>query len=357
MKSIKYTILVISALALFCTSGLLPAATISSAERIPGKSYPAADTVSLNDSLAVENNVKAADTLSVNGPTEPGDTVSSTGAVSKEKPEPKPSNWKRGGQTALNFSQISLSNWAGGGQNSASFNSYFNLFKNYKSPNGKITWENTLDLGYGVINQENRKTIKSDDKIDFSTKFGLRASDTWSYSSLISFKTQMAPGYKRPTDTTKISDFMAPAYLNISVGMNHVFDEYITFYLSPVAGRITYVLDEGLSESGAFGVEPGESRRNEFGGFIRAQFRATLMENITLNSRLELFSNYLDKPLNLKVNSDTRINMQINQYISANLVLQMVYDENVRIKIDDSTTLGPRLQIKQVFGLGFSYKF
>jgi hypothetical protein len=297
------------------------------------------------------------------GPSE--DSEESSAADTDDKAAPKPSNWERGGQGALTFSQISLSNWTGGGQPSVSFNSYFNVFSRYKSPNGNITWENTLDLGYGLINQDNKRTVKNDDKIDFSSKFGRRASDDWFYSSLINFRTQWAPGYRPPGDTLLISNFMAPAYLNISIGMDHKFDQYISFYLSPLAGRVVFVLDTLLSNrpGGSFGVPEGENHRYEFGGFIRAQFRAVLMENITINSRLELFSNYLDKPKNFNVNSDTRINMQINQYIAANLQIQMMYDENTRVRVDttgDGTPdhiLGPRLQMKQVFGLGLSYRF
>jgi hypothetical protein len=282
--------------------------------------------------------------------------------VSQDTPEePKPSNWKRGGQTDLNFQQISLSNWAAGGQNSMSFNSRLNAFLNYKRPGDRITWENLMDLRYGLINQEDRGTVKSDDRINLSMKFGRRASEYWAYSSLLDFRTQFAPGFKRPTDTIKISDFMAPAYLTISLGMDHKFDDNISFYLSPLAGKVTYVLDDSLSAHGAFGVEKGEKRRNEFGGFVRAQFRATLMENITALSRLELFSNYLEKPQNLNVNFDTRINMRINQYISANLEIQMLYDENANIRASgpDGTmiTVGPRVQLKQTFSLGFSVKF
>lgn len=275
--------------------------------------------------------------------------------------EPKPSNWGKGGQIDLNFQQISLSNWASGGQNSMSFNSRLNAFLNYKRPGDKFTWENLMDLRYGLINQEDRGTVKSDDRINLSMKFGRRASEYWSYSSLIDFRTQFAQGFKRPTDTIKISDFMAPAYLTISVGMDHKFDDNISFYLSPLAGKVTYVLDDSLSAHGAFGVEKGEKRRNEFGGFVRAQFRATLMENITALSRLEFFSNYLEKPQNLNVNFDTRINMRINEYISANLEIQMLYDENANIRVSghDGTMIqvGPRVQLKQTFSLGFSVKF
>lgn len=298
------------------------------------------------------------DTTHLNDTTRMDDTDGS--AVNEE---PVPSNWEKGGQTAFNFSQISLSNWSSGGQNSVSFSSYFNVFLNYETPDERVSWNNTLDLGYGLINQEHRKTMKSDDKIDFSSQFNRKASNNWSYSSLLNFRSQFAPGYKSPGDTLKISNFLAPANIGISIGMDHKFDENISFYMSPVAGKVILVRDEELSAKGSFGVEPGATIRYEFGGFFRVNFKATLMENIKVNSKLEFFSNYLDKPKNFDVNSDTRINMQINQYISANLVIQMLYDENSSIRIDSDgdgeldTTIGPRLQLKQVFGLGLSYRF
>jgi hypothetical protein len=311
------------------------------------------DSIPVNDTFPHPSGVTAvvrADTMSL------APMQASVNQVPEPAPEPRPSNWQKGGQSAFNFSQISLSNWSAGGQNSVSFNSYLNLFARYKSPNKNITWENTLDMGFGKIKQENKTTVKSDDKIDFSTKFGRKASETWFYSTLLNFRTQMAPGFKKPEDP-KISDFLAPAYLTISVGMDHKFDENINIYMSPLAGKITMVYSEVLSNAGAFGVEPGENLKYEFGGFVRVQFRAILMENITVTSKLELFSNYLDTPKNFDVNSDTRINMQVNKYISANLLMQMMYDENSKIKLPDGTVQGPRVQIKQVFGMGLSYKF
>ena len=305
------------------------------------------DTLLLNDSISTATK-EAADTGKK--------TMAADSLVQSPQEEvaPKPSNWETGGQTAFNFSQISLSNWSAGGQNSVSFTSYLNLFARYKSPDKNMTWENTLDIGFGKMKQEDKESVKSDDKIDFSSKFGRRASETWFYSTLVSFRTQMAAGYKRDN---YISNFLAPATINVSIGMDHKFDENINFYLSPLAGKVTLVMSDSLSNQGAYGVEPGEYIKYEFGGFVRAQFRATLMENITVTSKLEFFSNYVDKPLNLDVNSDTRINMQVNKFISANVLIQMMYDENTLTKAPDGTNLGPKLQLKQVFGLGFSYRF
>jgi hypothetical protein len=313
---------------------------------------------SLSDSLSLAETSTADTSLTADDTSSLASNEVSPEQIPEPEEEPVPSNWERGGQTALNFSQISLSNWAAGGTESFSFNSYLNLFARYKSPNGVVTWENTLDLGFGKIKQSDKPTVKSDDKIDFSTKYGRRASEKWFYSSLFNFRTQMAPGYKKPEDP-KISDFLAPAFISLSLGMDHKFDENLNFYLSPLAGKITLVYDDELTSN--YGVEEGENVKYEFGGFVRVQFRATLMENITVTSRLELFSNYADKPQNFDVNSDTRINMQVNRYISANLLLQMMYDESTRVNVFENGVLvgttGPRVQLKQVFGLGFSYRF
>ncbi len=348
MKKSIPILLILSISQLFAISPLF-SATENKGPEITGSVY----SISLTDTELAEVTDNPIEASSENADAE----------KQEDEEETKPSNWNSGGRASFNFQQISLSNWAAGGQNSIAFNSGMTAFMNYKTPDNRITWENAIDLAYGLINQEHQRTAKSNDKIDISTKFGRRASEFWSYSSLLRFRTQFAQGFRRPTDTIKISDFMAPAYLDISVGMDHKFDDNINFYISPLAGRVIYVLDDELSERGAFGVEPGENRRYEFGGFFRIRFRATLMENITADSRLEFFSNYLDKPQNLNVDSDTKIIMQINRHISAELQIQIRYDENTAIRVDTTgdgtldSTIGPRVQIKQVFGMGLQYRF
>ena len=127
--------------------------------------------------------------------------------------------WKYSGTTSLNLSQLSLNNWAAGGDNSLSGNALINLAANYAKDN--TSWENTLTLGFGLIKQGDDPTRKSDDQIDLASKLGLKASDKWFYTGLLGFKTQFAQGYDKPGDTNrmKISNFMAPGYLNFSLGI------------------------------------------------------------------------------------------------------------------------------------------
>ena len=89
--------------------------------------------------------------------------------------------WKFNGVTTLNFSQMALSNWAAGGENSVAGNAIVNLVANYTSVDSKVTWNNELLMGFGLLQQGDDPVRKSDDKIDFASKFGYKAGGNWSY--------------------------------------------------------------------------------------------------------------------------------------------------------------------------------
>ncbi len=271
-------------------------------------------------------------------------------------------NWKTGGVFSFNASQVSFTHWAAGGENSISGNSFVNVFANFKKD--RMTWDNTLDLGFGLMKQgfgEESLYFKTDDKIDFSSKYGQYAFEHWYYTGLVSFKSQFTEGYKKISDTVRISNLFAPAYLNISIGMDYKPNDNFTLFISPVSGKITYVLDTLLSNSGSYGVSPGEVVRYEFGGYVKAQFKANLADNISFTTKLDLFSNYLEKPENLDVNWENLVTFKINGWFAANIHLTMMYDDDTKIDIDrDGDGVydgkGARPQIKQLFGIGITYK-
>ncbi len=105
--------------------------------------------------------------------------------------------WLKGGFGSLTFSQIKLSdNWQGGGQSSIAINGIANIFADYKKD--RTTWENSLNMGYGLIKQgEDGGLVKSDDQINLVSKVGYRiekSNEKWFYSGLLDFKTQFDEG-------------------------------------------------------------------------------------------------------------------------------------------------------------------
>ena len=268
--------------------------------------------------------------------------------------------WKKGLKMSLNLSQVSLTNWAAGGQNSLALNGLLTSFAHYKK--GKYTWETTLDFGYGIIKQGDKDFFKSDDKLEFNTKFGYRLSDKLSFGELINFKSQMAPGYPSPEDMTLISDLLAPAYFVGALGLNIKANDNFSAFISPIASKSTIVMNQALADAGAFGVDPGKNFRAEFGGYIRMTYGRDLMENVNFQTKLDLFSNYLDNPQYVDVNWEVLIMMKINKYLSASINTQLIYDHDIEIGKDtnndgEMNDFGPRVQFKELIGVGLSYSF
>jgi hypothetical protein len=263
------------------------------------------------------------------------------------------SYWKRGGIGTLTFTQLSFYQWAAGGENSYTETALLNLFANYKK--GSTSWDNTLDLGYGIIKQGDL-TKKSNDRIDFSSQFGKKASGKWNYSTLLAFKTQFAPGYNYPDDSTIIANFFSPAYITLSIGMDYKPNEHFSLFLSPVTGKMTLVIDDSLSAKGAYGVDPGKKMRLEFGGFLKASYKLTVMKNVDLATKIDLFSNYLNNPQNIDVNWELMISMKVNEYLSATFNTLVLYDDDIDVPRKDKLP-GPGVQVKELFGIGLSYKF
>ena len=268
--------------------------------------------------------------------------------------------WKKGGTLGLNFSQVYLSNWAAGGQNSLSSNGLVSLFANRAK--GKSSWDNTLDLAYGMLWQGDAAGVKTDDKIDFASKWGYQANQDWFYSALFNFRTQFAPGYEDPfaDDLVRISDFLAPAFSLAALGMDYKPSDNFTAFISPSTLKMTIVNDTTLSTN--YGVDAGEMFRAEIGGYAKVQYTTELAENVSLMTKIDLFSNYLNNPQNIDVNWETLISMKINEYMSATISTQLIYDDDIAIarsqEYFESTGIasGPITQFKEVLAVGLSYK-
>lgn len=272
--------------------------------------------------------------------------------------------WKKGGVFSLSFGQAGFSTyWSAGGINSISINGLAGLHANYKK--GNLFWDNTLDLGYGKQIQgkgDNLTYLKINDKLDFASKLGIKATDKIYYAALLNFKTQFEDGYTYPDDSTLISTFLAPGYLLFAAGIDYKPNKNLSVFFAPLTSKTTIVGYQPLADAGAFGVEPGENIRNEFGGYLKAAYTKDVAKNINLNTKIDFFSNYLNEPQNVDINWEVLIAMKVNKYISANISTQFIYDHDIKFDIADDAGIltgnkGPRAQFKELLGVGFTFKF
>ncbi|HEY2582474.1 MAG TPA: DUF3078 domain-containing protein [Mucilaginibacter sp.] len=267
--------------------------------------------------------------------------------------------WKIHGNNTILISQSSFSNWAAGGSNSFAGNVVLNYDFNYKK--GNWSWDNKVILGYGISDQASLGWRKNDDRIILNSLLGYKAAQYWLYTFYMNFQTQFTDGYSYDSNNnrTLISALFAPAYLTFGPGFAYKKSDDFRINLSPFASRITFVENDTLANLGSFGVTPGSHTLYEFGASVDAYYKVAIAKNIAFENILKLFSNYLSHPENVYVDYGANIYMKVNKLVTVNLGVELISDPNAKIPKTENgvTAYHSLLQVKQIFGAGFTYKF
>jgi hypothetical protein len=282
------------------------------------------------------------------------------------------------GSYGLNINQLALSNWAAGGENTFAGKA----FASFTLLDHKKTFEQKLigNFAFGIARFASKGIEKQDDKIDLTYSLSRNSMTQWNLSSIVTFNTQFANGYKYPNDSTVISTFFAPAYLTLSIGCSYkTKDERFQIYMSPVAGKVTFVMNQELADKGAFGVKkgyydqdsiwiPGEHIAPAIGVNFIINYKRSIGKNITYTTLLNTFYNYIerhdDDRLPIDVNWENTLNFMITKYISTILFVHLKYDHNTTFPVYDDiegvqTVVDnvPKLQFKESLGIAFIHKF
>lgn len=286
------------------------------------------------------------------------------------------SNWRNVNKASLDISEVSFVNWNAGGTNSISGLLGLEFERNFQKDH--MVWENRIIARYGVNKQQGLDLRKTDDILEIHSRFGFRKDtvSNWYYSANFSFKTQFTNGYNyTDSDSKPISKFMAPAYMFLGVGT--VYGEHIesfTAYLSPLTLKSTFVLDQDLANAGAFGVTPavldnqgniitkGEYLRKEVGILITSAYETEVIENISVQNLVSLYSDYINKFGNIDIDWEINFNFKVNDFIRATLGSHLKYDDDVKITTDENQdgefeVSGAKVQWKQLLGLGVLVDF
>jgi hypothetical protein len=359
-------------------------------------------------------------------------------------------HWDIGGSVALNLGQTYLKSWASGGQNAISVAFTGLAHANYRKD--KAAWDNNLVLGLGGIalfpqekysdTQNKFPFRKNIDNLQLTSvgSYQIGKSGKWFGSGLLDFRSQLLSGYgdyahkdtvlnsdgsieeinlnpNRINSRTRVSQFAAPAYLTVSAGITYKPVTWVQLYLSPVAGKFTFVnpaanvynAKGGGEGATSYGLkDPTSVYRAEFGWFFRGNLEKEVFKNVIVKTQVELFGNYLDNEhvdniaaipvdaadptqgfyydpatrkqntqigldgtgapiyaydnrINVDVNWQTWISFKISKYLQASLEWQLLYDYDIAVpkyQKDGNSTFSSRgVQFRQGFTLGVGYVF
>jgi hypothetical protein len=266
--------------------------------------------------------------------------------------------WRSSIAFGINFSNVGLNNWAGGGQNAMSFVGV--LVGSIGYDKDRLHWNNSLDVAYGFQRLGNKTSPfrKSDDRIYFQTKLAHEHTKKIRYTALADFRSQFAQGFiyyddvKRDS-SSKISNFLAPAYITGSLGLEYLPFKSTSIIFSPVSAKYTVVNDAELSAKGAYGVTPGKTLRKEYGVSMMLKYKADIFKNVTFATQLYLFDNYHN--LNVDVFWDCFLFLKVNKYLTTTFTTNLIYDDDIKITRDNGS-VGPAIQFKNVLAVGLVYK-
>ncbi|MGB0185764.1 MAG: DUF3078 domain-containing protein [Flavobacteriaceae bacterium] len=267
--------------------------------------------------------------------------LSSSFAQNNEEPQP---NWTKKGIITFLVNQSSFENWIAGGISNISGALGLNYDFNYQK--NDWTWENKLIANFGLTKIKNQDIQKSSDLLEWNSVVGKKAKGYWYYSAFLNFKTQFADDLDK--DTKGPTKFLSPGYLQFGPGMLWKKSDNLKVNIAPATSRLI-IVDKDLTEpdKAYFGVEEGKSTRYELGASVGAYYKLDLMKNISMENILNLYSNYLEDPQNVDLDYTMNLVMSVNDFISANLSYQTIYDDNAF----------RGLQTRQVFGIGINYNF
>jgi Protein of unknown function (DUF3078) len=263
------------------------------------------------------------------------------------------SNWKKTFKAGLNLNQASFSaNWKAGGVNSLGFTAFLNYKANYKKDIN--SWDNEIDLSYGMVNNQGQGYRKTLDRIFLDSKYGRALNKNWDLSASVNLQSQFAGGYTYGKDANGvdlepvlISNFLAPAYITAALGFEYHPADYFKLRLSPFSPRVTIVNDAKLfttTNPTPYGVKNGESTRFQWVAFqLLAEFNKDIATNVNLKWRYILFADYeilaLDK---IDHRLDLTLTARVNKYINVSLggIVMYFYNQDKDIQVSQALSLG-----------------
>ena len=294
---------------------------------------------------------------------------------------PKPVYWTNSILNQINFGQISLWNWAAGGYNNYTLAAAIDANANYARD--KSTWTNRLQLDYGFMYSADKPILqKTKDRIYFESKYGYKTEvKHLFYSVNFDFKTQFGDNYKYGTPANKegedpsiqdwldarklMSDFLAPAYTNLGIGLLWTPKPWLSVNFSPLTAdlvivrrpelRNTYGMalrEDGLDITVGDNYKPF---RFGLGAQLKVDAKWVVNDNFSYTTQLVLFSNYLNKPQNFRVNWDNKMFWKMAKYFAFTISTNLIYDDLVKVKVLSDGTKVPAVQFKEFFEFGFTY--
>ncbi len=276
--------------------------------------------------------------------------------------------WKMRTESSVILSQAFLSNWVKGGESSISTSFDLTGYADYSNKSLKLNSNNFARLKYGLIHTTENGLRKNLDLLETNSKLNHKAFGKFDFSAVMLFKTQIDKGFNYPNDSVPVSKFFNPAILTIGLGLDYKPNKNTSMNFSPLSYKGTFVPDTARIDQTAYGVDKNRRAKNEPGASFMFSNIFKPSKNISVTNRLQLFTNYVNNPLNIDVDWEMIFVANLNWFTDVRINTHLIYDDDTRTPVfdkDKNAVLGsdgvqkksPRIQFKEMLGFSFVFRF
>jgi hypothetical protein len=282
--------------------------------------------------------------------------------------KPIPIFWEYELSSAFTFNQTYFSNWSKGGESSIA--TMLDIFGSatFNNREANTQWINSARLKFGTLVTQEQGLRKNQDLFEFSSTFNRNASGKIGLSASLYMKNQLAKGYNYPNDSVVVSKFLNPGSITIGLGVDYKPFKHTSVNLAPLSYKNTFVLDTAQIDQTFHGIMADRRSKQELGTQVLIDNKINPLEEMTITSRLRLFSNYLSHPENIDIDWEMIVDQKISWFFTVRLDLHFVYDDDVKFTVKDDhgePVLNPdgttrkvsKGQFREFIGLALLFKF
>ena len=280
----------------------------------------------------------------------------------------KPQFWRFRTEASFALNQGMVTNWVKGGENSISTALDITWFADYSNKPMLLSSANFARIKYGLIKSGDNDLRKNIDLLETNSKVNHKAFGKFDFSGIMLFKTQVSKGYSYPNDSVPVSKFINPAVLTLGFGLDYKPNKQTSINLSPLSYKATFVPDTASIDQTKYGVAPDRRSKHEPGASFMITNEMRPVKNMVITNRLQLFTNYINNPLNIDVDWEMIFQANLNWFTDVRLNTHLMFDDDTKTLVFDrnkNPVLGndgvqkktARIQFKELLGLSFIFRF
>ena len=251
-------------------------------------------------------------------------------------------------ELGLNITQTKFDNWAAGGANTFSGLGLLKFNHQYKKESVALTTSFESRYGMQVIDGVVSKNM---DFFNSSFTASRNFSKNWAYSGNIGVRSQWSKGYRTPTDKVVVSNIFSPGYVTFGLGFTYqALKKFpLRLTINALNNSNTVVLNDSLSNIGAYGVDPGKKIKMTFGSSIKAELKQPIYKDKVIYTLYAYYSTNYEQ--NNYVEWHNTLQYNLTKVINLQAFTRMLYNE------PQKTPYGNPLQWFYSFNIGIGYTF